>query len=480
MFDTTTSRLKLPISEVYQFDSNVMYMPAALEVYAYIKFIELTSNWVAGDEVTPAMKWLLMLKLRYVDSAAGGQARQKLDLLNTQNALSAQCDTSDTASFSLSTRANWGQTIMDAAAPAGTREGMCYYAAIINTITQLCQVALNRDIINGLRKACDEAYKAVMQKVSNLCTGDCDRSMLQGFLCTSVNAAVGGGCTSMDVMSQFLGTQCSAYQTFIGAYCSNIGMYTGSGFGYSPMSGMYYSSYAFNPFSGYYGSGTSNIGSGFSGYSYSSYYYFRKRQLSASSYCGDQQHAFSTACLEYVDSSPSGVQYLAVDSSVGSAVTVLDSNDDETYYAHAMAKLSHAYWHLSPEGGLPASLVTLALDELVFQRATGSDNSTIYALEVVVSVGKFLATTGAFYGEAEKIPIFPICDAEFEESVVRDAVQVASVGDSDNSIPCTPYSGGKTLKAVRHNIDIAEKRFKSLPLSNFIGGLGESLVTLFG
>merc|ERR1711985_156324 len=182
------------------------------------------------------------------------------------------------------------------------------------------------------------------------------------------------------------------------------------------------------------------------------------------SYCGDQQHAFSTACLEYVDSSPIGDQYLAVDSSVGSAVTVLDSNDDETYYAHAMAKLSNAYWHLSPAGGLPASLVTLALDELVFQRATGSDNSTIYALEVVVSVGKFLATTGAFYGEAEKFPIFPICDAEFEESVVRDAVQVASVGDSEMGIPCTPYSGGKTLKAVRRNIDIAEKRFKSLPL----------------
>jgi hypothetical protein len=475
MFDVTSSRLKLPTAEVYQFDSNVLYMPAAMEVYAWKKFVPMKDGFSPGDPVTNSMKWLLMLKLRYVDSAAGGAARKRLDILNTQNGLSAECDAGDLSAFSLSKRSSWTGTI-ESSVPAGSvREGMCYYAAIINAITQLCQVALNKDIINGLRESCDMAYKAVMAKVSNLCTGDCDRSMLQGFICTSVNAAVGSdSCTSMDVMASFLENQCSSYYSFMGAYCSSVSMYTGSGFGYSPMSGMYYASYAFNPMSAYYGSGMTNLGTGGMGYSYS-YYYRKSRRLSAT-HCGDMGHADSLECMSYITISTSSGSYFATSSSVGTAEDVLQAYDDDIYFSHAMAKLSDAFWHLSPAGDVPVSLVTLSLGELIRNPIQSpseeNPNTTKGSYEILVSAGTFLAKIGSSHsGQANVVaPIFPICDAEFEESVVRDAVQVSSISDA-----CTPYVGGKTMRAVMRNIDMAEKMFNKMPVSNIIGAIFSKL-----
>jgi hypothetical protein len=470
-YDVTSSRFNLGISEVYHFDSNVIYMPAAMEVFAFKKFEVEKAGYGAGGTVTDTMKWLLMLKLRYVDSAAGGTARMKLDILNNQNSLSTQCDTADPSSFSLSKRTSWGTYINEASPPSGTREAMCYYASIIQMITQMCQLALNRDIISGLRESCNTAYMAVMAKVSTVCVGDCDRSMLAGFLCTSVNAAVGSdSCGAMDVMSAFLGTSCSAYQQFVGAYCSTVAFYTGSGFGYSPMSGLYYSTYASNPWSFYYGSGMSNVNVN-SASSYSYFYTYRNRQLSIGADCGSQNHEYSTKCLEYVSYDGNGADYFAMDSSVDTAAGVLSSGDDDIYFAHAMAKLTDAFWHISPTGRMPVTILTLGIAELIESPSQdAADNTTKGSYELLTGVGKFLATVGTFYSGAKLVPIFPACDAEFEESVVRDAVQVATAGES----ACVPYSGGKTLQQVRRNLDVAEARFKALPVSNFIQSLFEA------
>jgi hypothetical protein len=340
----------------------------------------------------------------------------------------------------------------------------------------MCQIALNRDIINGLRKDCDEAYEAVMRKVSTMCAGDCNAADFQGFLCTNVNAVVGAGsCDALDVMGEILGRKCSTYQTFIGAYCSVVAYYTGSGFGYSPMSGFYYATYAGNMLGQYYGSGISNVAGGADawGYSYSNYYY-RHRRLQGGAHCGDSGHADSLECLNYV-SSKTDLDYFALSSSVGDPPTVLESNDDATYYAHAMAKLSETFWHIS-DGGVPVSLVSLGIEELIGQQLSpGGVNATLFSYELLVTIGKFLATAGTFYGSAEKVPIFPFCDAEFEESAVRDAVEISAIDSS-----CQPYVGAKSRSQVIKNILLAEKNFKNLPVSNFLGSLTNGILDALG
>jgi hypothetical protein len=244
------------------------------------------------------------------------------------------------------------------------------------------------------------------------------------------------------------------------------------------MSGLYYSTYSSNPWSNYYGSGVTNVNmlGSMSYYSYSYYYRKRERQLSSAGSCTRSQgHASSSACLTYVSYSHGSEDYLAVDSSVDSAENVLVSGEDENFFAHAVAKLTDAFWHMSPDGALPVTLVTSAVEELIFDKPRGQEpNSIVESYEVLTTVGKFLAMIGSFYGEDKLLPIFPSCDTEFEESVVRDAVQVASASGAE----CQPYVGGKSILQVMRNTLVAEERFKSLPVSGFLtafldnGGFG--------
>merc|ERR1719502_2336211 len=116
-------------------------------------------------------------------------------------------------------------------------------------------------------------------------------------------------------------------------------------------------------------------------------YYYRSRKLSSSSCDRSQGHAFSTVCLDYVSYSDGSEDYFSVDSSGGTASTVLVSGDDDTFFAHAKAKLHDAYWHISPTTDFGWNLVTTAVEELIFYNGP---NITRDSYEVITTVGKFL------------------------------------------------------------------------------------------
>jgi len=76
--------------------------------------------------------------------------------------------------------------------------------------------------------ACKEAIKAVLEKLSNICTTQCSEDIMSDYFCTTVSALSGASCQNGDVLIYYAtqgSTSCSVfYQQFMPEVCTGMGL----------------------------------------------------------------------------------------------------------------------------------------------------------------------------------------------------------------------------------------------------------------
>lgn len=499
-YDVTSGKLFVGGAEVWHFDSNVLYMPSDFEVAAWTLFIGSLTTYNVD-----LLRLLLMMKLRYSDTAAGGSARSGIDVLNTHTSLAADCGVNPD-SFSLTSHNAWATNVEELEAAASV-EDVCQFMAIIELITDWCQEALQKEIMSGYKGSCEETYKMVAQKTKTACGGaSCGQEIMSGFLCTAVESSVGeGSCSSMDVMAYYLsdyGNACDPWSSMMG-YCGDVGslgFYSASGGVYGAFLGTY-SSFG-NYFGGWYGNSWTYGTYQYSSYYYGGYNYRRLNVRTASKRLLTHEDSFSSVCIgeddkmigsedsakcltavPFVTSSftpPDGFTNaigdynflsfpgsgVVADLKCGSETGEANAEACEQFGAAMINSLKKAVTHDK------VTIVTSILDDLLghFDPSVGNLTLPPTAAQIRKMVGEFLTTTYKIYMDADGdcvsaatdanggpcahalVPIFPACDPEFEESLVRDSIEIKWGPESEARCTTAPFSFPGTLKGTQKRL----------------------------
>jgi len=333
---------------------------------------------------------------------------------------------------------------------------VCDLLSTLLSLTHECTLCLgkngqNKGTIN-LCPACRVQMAQVLQLLETACTGKCSDTIISDYLCSSVQTMSGGGaCAPLDLMHYLADTmymgEGNNYDA--GAYYGGMGhfgdivrgwdldAYDGSAWYNNELvqndmfqdAGGYYG-YT-TGYNGYYDNTGSDYGSGVTMYNRKLAEIFPHVESIDNLDFGVTSHF----CLN--NSTNCNNEEIALTDFTDFTLTDQADNaeavDNLTIYAKKLIlRLSES---IDPKPVVRVSILTRICDQV----AELSDKDT-YMTELLPMVGEQLNRYAtAWDHKAGVLPIHPHCDADFEESLVRDAIKIEATDDSNQtSISCPP------------------------------------------
>jgi len=435
--DIFSNRISLPTQSAYHYGAAIMYMPSEFEVYAFKQWLVYTDEYATQGMLNSwnmnGAVMLLLMKLRYRGHGAEHHAIEDINSYNSRALSAAECDGAPT-SYDI-TQGLAGQMPSDPQEP-------CIYMHFLLLVTAACKASTHKNQENAM---CKMAIKALLQMLREVCEGTCSKDILSDYFCTSVTALSGSSCDGLDVLNYYMSASemsCDNWGDFVPTYCT----------------------YSEDPSIGYTTTTGSSSSSASSGSGFDSNGCPLRRSLEQYGPQYGQDRRSLEHCTRRLSHDISSVSYFrnldALDNQIpiNDWVTVTpysettkvyksfmdfgdfgDPSDDfspDEYESKATAMLTNAKNKLAKEslkstkehvGRL--SLIQNGLETVLTVDDVGS---TKFAM-IRDLFGEFLHHTALAWetlgdpGNAESqdyVPIFAICDAEFEESLVRDATHL--------------------------------------------------------
>jgi len=453
-FNIFANRFALPGPNAYQYGSAIMYMPSEFEVYTYQQWLNMYADWKSpygggyfqGNANTAATQ-LLLMKMRYRDHGAEHHAAEDINDFNNRPLSAGQCDGAPT-SYDL-TRGSAGQLPSDPQDP-------CVYMHYLLLITAACEDAAHNEKHADFAQ-CKLAIAAVLVAMSEACEGTCNPDILSDYFCTSIAMMSGTACEGRAILDYFMGEM----QDNSCFYCADsfssgpVGGYGSAYGGFVNMDGVNIfestsmADFAFNYGAfNYYGATDSNC----------------RRRLEhvnnnnnayGSNNCGRRlSHDYSSMSvfksMDAIDNLKVVVDWVTLDSTYNSAWSFDYFNftnygalgddgplNNKEYHEYASDMLAVVKSKLVDESLVSSStkqhqgrvsIISTGLAEV----ATEDEEPSLTYRRIRDFMGEFLHKTAQLYKESSFntynptgfLPIFPTCDPEFEESLIRDGFEL--------------------------------------------------------
>jgi len=235
--DIFSNRLVLPTTSLYQYSLNIMYLPSEFEVYMLKQFeifledykcytstsstqsdCPSTHNW-ENDNPSTAIKTyaLLTMKMRFRGHEAEHHAAEDISNFNARSFSAEDCES------------DGGQTAFSVTPgeknkfPASGQDP-CVYMNYLLMIMSVCTEVHKQSKAEG---QCQEAVAMILQLLASVCDGTCASGLMSDYFCTSVSSLTGTTCTGTDVLYYYMSASSIScdpwYQQFSPDYCSNSG-----------------------------------------------------------------------------------------------------------------------------------------------------------------------------------------------------------------------------------------------------------------